>query len=327
MRRRQRAALFSAAFAVVLTVAAFAPQAVARELNGFAIDDASIPLREIRRGGPPRDGIPALFSPPTEAPELSRLADDDMVIGVKLGNETRAYPVPILMWHELVNDVLGGTPILVSFCPLCGTGIVFDRRIAGTTHRFGVSGLLYQSDMLMYDLESESLWSQIAARGVTGEARDRRLRLVRSKMETWGEWKRAHPETRVLSTRTGYARDYRRSPYAGYDRSRKLFFPAPKDPRYHPKMRTLGLRVPGGPSRAYPLQEVQRAGGDVEETFAGQRVRVRARGESGVFDVEAAAPIEVIEGFWFAWTAFHRDTSVFVAPEADDTNEESDTQK
>ena len=298
----------------MLAAAAFAPQAVARELNGFAIDDASIPLREIRKGGPPRDGIPALFSPSTEAPELSPLADDDMVIGVELGNETRAYPVPILMWHELVNDVLGGTPILVSFCPLCGTGIVFDRRIAGTTHRFGVSGLLYQSDMLMYDVESESLWSQIAARAVTGDARDRRLRLVRSKMATWGEWKRAHPETSVLSTQTGYARDYRRSPYASYDRSRKLFFPAPRDPPYHPKMRTLGLRVPGGPERAYPLKEVLRAGGEVEESFASHRVRVRADPESGVFDVDAPPPIEVIEGFWFAWSAFHPGGSVFVAP-------------
>lgn len=325
MRRRQRAALFTGAFAAVLALAAFAPLAVARELNGFAIDDASIPLREIRRGGPPRDGIPALFSPKAEAPEVSRLADDDMVIGVSLGDETRAYPVPILMWHELVNDVLGGTPILVSFCPLCGTGIVFDRRVAGATRRFGVSGLLYQSDMLMYDVESESLWSQIAARAVTGDARDRRLRLVRSKMATWGEWKRAHPETSVLSTRTGYARDYRRSPYEGYDQSRQLFFPAPRDPRYHPKMRTLGLRLPGGPSRAYPLREVQRAGGEVEETFAGQRVRVRASGEKGVFDVEAPAPIEVIEGFWFAWTAFHRDTSVFIAPEANGANESIDT--
>jgi hypothetical protein len=181
--------------------------------------------------------------------------------------------------------------------------------------------------MLMYDRETESLWSQISAEAVTGSALDRRLTLVRSKMATWGQWKRAHPETTVLSTNTGYQRDYRRSPYGRYDQTRKLFFPAPRDPRYHPKMRTLGLRVPGGPARAYPLEEVQRAGGEVEETFAGERVRVRVDRETDVFDVEAPARIEVVEGFWFAWAAFHRDTSVFVAPREEKEADEVNTRK
>jgi len=231
------------------------------------------------------------------------------VIGVVWNGQARAYPVPVLDWHELVNDTLGGQALLVSWCPLCGTGMVFDR---GKRH-FGVSGLLYRSDLLMYDRESESLWSQISSEAVSGPSRGQTLPLLRSRIESLGAWGRRHPETTVLTRRTGHARDYRRSPYQGYATSPDLLFPMATDERYHAKMPTLGLRVAGGAARAYPASELVAAGGAVKETFAGRAVRIRYDAEAQVFDVQAPEPIQVVEGFWFAWTAFHPETSVFRA--------------
>jgi hypothetical protein len=302
--------------ALVVLAAASSPVRAAppRALNGFELLPASIPANEILRGGPPRDGIPALDSPPTVGVDSAPWRDDEMVVGVEWPGGARAYPLAILVWHELVNDTVGGRPILVSYCPLCGTAMVFDRRVDGTERRFGVSGLLYRSDLLMFDRETESLWSQISAEAVTGPEVEQRLTLLRSKMRPWGEWKRAHPETTVLSSETGHRRRYGHSPYGGYETSKRLLFPVPADRRYHPKMRTLGLRLPDGTARGYPLEEVRRAGGRVHETFAGHPVKIRLDPESEVFNVEAPPPVEIIEGFWFAWSAFHPGGSVFVAP-------------
>jgi hypothetical protein len=294
--------------------AAAAEKSVAAEKNGFALEPASIDVAEILAGGPPRDGIPALDAPKTLAAADAPWEDDERVIGVALGGEARAYPLAVLVWHELVNDTLGGHPILVSYCPLCGTGIVFDRRIAGKTRRFGVSGLLYRSDLLLYDRETESLWSQISAEAVTGASRGARLELIRGDVTTWGAWQAAHPKSRVLSRETGHRRPYGESAYLGYAQSKKLLFPVPTDDRYHPKMPTVGLRIAGGAARAYPAEEVLRAGGEVRERFAGHAVRIAYDEEDGLFRVEAPAEVEVIEGYWFAWAAFHGETEVFTAP-------------
>ncbi len=281
--------------------------------NGFVLEPASIPASEILAGGPSRDGIPALDRPTTLLAAQADWSDDERVLGVVVAGQARAYPVAILNWHELVNDTLGGEPILVSFCPLCGTGMVFDRRVGGEVRTFGVSGLLYRSDLLMYDRGTESLWSQISAEAVTGPLLGRRLRLLRARMNRWGQWRRDHPETTILSRETGYQRHYNRSPYRGYARSRKLLFPVPVNRRYHPKTPTLGLRVPGEGSRAYPASELARAGGSVEERFLGREVQVSYDPDRKVFSVEAPPEVEVLEGFWFAWAAFHPETSVFKA--------------
>jgi CheY-like chemotaxis protein len=286
----------------------------ALERNGFVLEPSGIPVEEILAGGPPRDGIPALDEPAHLAAESAPWRDDEIVVGVTIGEQSRAYPLAVLVWHELVNDQLGGLPLLVSYCPLCGSAMVFDRRVAGAARRFGVSGLLYRSDLLMYDRESESLWSQIAARAVAGPALETRLTLLRSSMMQWGRWKRLHPRTTVLSPRTGYSRPYGRSPYGDYAESSQLRFPAPVDRRYHPKTRTLGLRSSDGTARAYPSVELLRAGGSVEERFASHPVSIRFDPKSGEFETQAPEDLEVIESYWFAWSAFHPDTSVFVAP-------------
>jgi hypothetical protein len=283
----------------------------ARKLNGFVLEPADIPIAEILRGGPPRDGIPALDHPNTSGSDYG-WEDSELVVGVALEGEARAYPLSILVWHELVNDTLGGRAVLISYCPLCGTAMVFDRRLAGEpARRFGVSGLLYQSDLLMFDRETESLWSQISARAVAGPARGARLSLIPSRIVTWSQWRRKHPETRVLTRSTGHQRNYRTTPYVGYERNPKLLFPVSGlDRRYPAKMRTVGLRLADGTARAYPLREIEAQGGVIAEDFSGRPVRVGWDPATETFDVEVPADVEVIEGYWFAWAAFHRETSV-----------------
>lgn len=297
----------------LLASASLPVAAVETKLNGFELNGASVPIAEIHRGGPPRDGIPALDSPEVIFSTGAPWRDDERVLGVEIAGLARAYPLAILVWHELVNDELAGQPLLVSYCPLCGTGLVFDRRVGERKLSFGVSGLLYQSDVLMYDRETEGLWSQIAARAVTGALRDRRLTLIRSHMTTWGDWKQRHPETTVLSSQTGHQRAYGRTPYMGYSQSEDIHFPVPLDRRYHPKMRTLGVRLAGGAARAYPAIEVERAGGHAAESLDGRAVVVRYDAVQRTFHVEAPSDVEVIEGFWFAWAAFHPETTVFRA--------------
>lgn len=313
MRRRDE---WIAAALLVAALLLAAPASAKTVRNGFVLEPASVPAEEILAGGPPRDGIPALDHPATLPASQADWAEDALVLGIVAGGEARAYPVAILDWHELVNDTLGGQAILVSFCPLCGTGMVFERRVGGESRRFGVSGLLYRSDLLMYDRESESLWSQISAEAVTGPLLGQRLRLLRSSIDEWGRWKREHPETTVLSRKTGHRRDYGRSPYAGYAQSRDLMFPVPPDRRYHPKMPTVGLRIPREGARAYPASELARAGGSVEERFLGRTVRIAYDPDRQLFDVVAPPEVEVVEGFWFAWAAFHPETSVYTADAA-----------
>ena len=295
----------------LLSLATTVRSAESRQPNGFKLEPSLIPINEILKGGPARDGIPALDRPDFDAAREASWGDDESVVGVVRGKEARAYPIAILVWHELVNDELGGDSILVSFCPLCGTALVFDRRLQGRTRKFGVSGLLYQSDLLMYDRETESLWSQIGANAVTGALMGQRLELLRSRIMTWKTWRETHPETTILSKATGYQRDYGRTPYEGYETSKQLYFPVKADTRWHPKMPTLGLRIPNGPSRAYPGEEIARAGGRVEDLFSGQRVLVSYDPKTKHFDFEIPEGIEVVEGFWFAWMAFHPESTVF----------------
>ena len=309
-------AAFPVLAALLLAGGGAAPAAEPPVKNGFVLEPSAIPAAEILRGGPPRDGIPALDAPTVVAAADAPWPDDARVIGVALGGEARAYPLRVLVWHELVNDTVGGQPVLVSYCPLCGTGIVFDRRIGGDVRRFGVSGLLYQSDLLMFDRGSDSLWSQIRAKAVTGPLLGEKLALVRSRIERWDRWRARHPETTVLSAETGHVRDYANPPYGDYAQSERLVFPAPRDPRYHPKLPVVGLRSADGTSRVYPSSELLRAGGSAEETFAGVPVRIRWNAAEDTFDVEAPTEIEVIEGFWFAWAAFHPETEVYRVPEA-----------
>jgi hypothetical protein len=286
--------------------------------NGFDLDGALVPVREIVAGGPPRDGIPAIddpqFRPASDPGE--HLDDDDRVLGVERNGEAKAYPIAILNYHEIVNDTVGGEPVVVTYCPLCGSGMVFLATIDGERRFFGVSGLLYNSDVLLYDRASDSLFSQLLMRAVTGPLEGASLQMVAASHTTWADWRRRHPDTRVLSTETGHARDYRRNPYPGYESSRTVFFPvSTKDRRYHPKERVLGL-VLDGVSKGYPFVELGTMGGPVEDQVGGQSLTVLFDTEHQTARIvdESGDELPTVVAYWFAWRTFHPEAEVFVAP-------------
>lgn len=289
-------------------------------LSGWDFSRLSVPREAIVSGGPPKDGIPAIDHPRfvfAHQDGTDFLKDTDRVLGLEIGGKAKAYPIKILNWHEIVNDKLGGKAVVITFCPLCGTGMVFSREIRGSALTFGVSGLLYQSDVLLYDRQTESLWSQIKMEAVAGTMTGTPLTLLPSTHTTWGAWKRTHPETLVLTTDTGYNRDYQRDPYAHYYESRELMFEVPlTDARYHPKEQVVGIEI-GGRAKAYPFSELSRAETPVTDTVGGQVIRVLfdAASRTATIQDEAGEELPSVVGFWFAWYAFHPGTEVFTAGE------------
>jgi hypothetical protein len=287
----------------------------AGESNSFDLAGALVPITEIHQGGPPRDGIPALDNPPfLAAQQAGFLKQGDYVLGMNRNGIAKAYPIGILNWHEIVNDHFGQEPVVISYCPLCGTGIAYSAYIDGAVRKFGVSGLLYNSDLLLYDRESESLWSQIEGQAISGPLKGQRLKPLTVLHTTWSEWRKLHPESLVLSTETGYRRDYNRDPYQGYQESAVLYFPVKhRDRRYHPKERIIGIELNGN-FKAYPFTELARVDGQtLKDRIAGEAIEIRFNVplRSGqVFDAEGVE-LPSVNSFWFAWVAFHPDTAVF----------------
>ncbi len=286
--------------------------------NGFDLADPLVPAESIHAGGPPRDGIPALTDPDfVDRSAADYLAPTDRILGVHLNGQARAYPIRILNYHEIVNDRVGGRPIVVSYCPLCGSGMVFEAQVAGEARTFGVSGLLYNSDLLLYDRQSESLWSQVMAKAIAGPLKGKTLETPNVTHTTWRDWQARYPETRVLAQRTGYHRDYSSNPYPGYAESRALYFPVEaRSARYHPKEEVLGVVV-DGQAKAYPFSELsQRGGARVSDRLAGQSVTVHFDAENRSARIRGAQGerLHGVQLYWFAWKAFHPETEVYTAP-------------
>jgi hypothetical protein len=301
------------AFALALTLAAAA--AGAQTLNGFDLKGASIPVQAIERGGPPKDGIPAIDRPRFVPAARAALADADRVLGLARGGVARAYPVRILNWHEVVNDRIGDEALAVTYCPLCGAGVAFRARLADGDASFGVSGLLYNSDVLLYDRRTESLWSQLLAEAVSGPLKGTKLEPVPISHTTWADWKRRHPGTEVLSTDTGFVRDYERDPYAGYDKVARLMSDVQhKDDRLQLQEWVLGVQL-GGDAKAYPFSRLARsvdATGRLRDRVGGQAVELRfdAKHQSAqAFDAQGHE-LPAVRAFWFAWVACNPKTSV-----------------
>lgn len=302
MRPAGLAPAFIAAFAV-----AWAQAAPAR-FNGFDLKDSLIPAEDVHRGGPPRDGIPALTDPRFVAAAEARLSPQDRVVGVTLGGTAKAYPIRILNWHEIVNDALAGRRIAVTYCPLCGTAMVFDAEAGGRRREFGVSGLLYNSDVLLYDRESESLWSQVMKRAVSGPAKGLALRQIPARHTTWENWRREHPASVVLSFETGHRRDYARDPYAGYDSRDEVYFPVRSDRRLPPKTWVLGI-VADEDATAFVLKDCPPSfAGEVGGTKLEVRCDRRSRSAHAV-DAEGNE-LPTVQAYWFAWAAFHPGTKI-----------------
>ncbi|CAA9498655.1 MAG: FIG01073555: hypothetical protein [uncultured Solirubrobacteraceae bacterium] len=210
----------------------------------------SVPLSEFASGGPPRDGIPPLDDPKTVTiAAADRWLDDrEPVLVTEVGGRVRAYPHQILIWHEIVNDVLGSRPIAVTYCPLCNSSLVFHRRVKGETLRFGTTGNLRNSDLVMWDRRTESWWQQLTGEAVVGELTGTRLEAVPSQTLSWADFKAAHPRSDVLSRQTGYDRDYGANPYEGYDArdAEPFLFDGKADARLPPMERVVAFKQDGG---------------------------------------------------------------------------------
>ena len=284
------------------------PGVFSGQYNGFLIGRTSlVPQAEIHHGGPAKDGIPAIDKPRfITARDASNLSPNDRVIGLISGGVPKAYPVRILNWHELVND----GDILVSYCPLCGTGMAFHVPAAD----FGVSGLLYNSDMLLYDRKTESLWSQILGQAISGERKGEKLPMLAVENTSWQHWQETHPDTLVLSNQTGYSRNYSDSPYGQYATSKALYIPvSQKSKRYHPKEKLIGIEL-NGVFKAYPFIELDKSGVSVlKDNVAGQAIEIHFNQQhrSGYIRLASGKTLASLTSYWFAWYAFHPETEVY----------------
>ena len=310
-----------------------------------------IPLDKIKGGGPPKDGIPSIDNPIfTNIQNSNFMSDSDTVIGLEINGETKAYPIFILVWHEIVNDIVGDTPVSVTYCPLCYTNQVFERIIDGQEVEFGTSGKLYNSNLLMYDRFTESYWSQALGMAVTGELSGYQLDLVPFDVITWGDWKTLHPNTLVLTTDTGYIRSYATDPYGSYYTEPRIMFPVEhSDDRMNPKEIILGFNQDGiykaykqnyiesnvlindsigetpvllvslfsENSRAFEriidgeILDFTYADGKIFDTQTKSEWNYDGLSILGEHEGKQLERIPIEPGFWFAWVAFHPETLVF----------------
>jgi hypothetical protein len=256
----------------------FGTTAPAFRTNGWETNFClhSVPFDEIFSGGPPRDGIPPIDSPRFEsvASADSWIDDPEPVILLDHKGETRAYPLQILIWHEIVNDQIGGEPVAVTFCPLCNTALVYLRPIVdGTPLSFGTSGNLRNSDLVMWDRQTESWWQQFNGEAIVGDLTGTRLVPLPAAIISWSDFKSSHPDGQVLSKETGYTRSYGRNPYPGYDNVNNLPFAFSGNPdgELPPMARVVGITLPGDQGAAYPRDLIEE-NQVLNETIAGQPV-------------------------------------------------------
>ncbi|MBA2342832.1 MAG: DUF3179 domain-containing protein [Thermoleophilaceae bacterium] len=233
------------------------------DLSGWRTDFAkhNVALDEFRSGGPGRDGIPPIDEPkPVSQKQAEGFLDDrEPVLVVERGGAVRAYPVQILIWHEIVNDELGGRQIAVTYCPLCNSSVVFDRRVGGRTLSFGTTGNLRKSDLVMWDRQTESWWQQLSAEAIVGTLTGTKLDVLPSQTLSWASFKARYPRGDVLSRDTGAERDYCRNPYAGYDKrdSEPFLLNGDSDDRLPPKERVAAVFA-GGEVAVFPFSRLAR---------------------------------------------------------------------
>jgi hypothetical protein len=298
--------------------------------EGWKTDFAKreVPLSEFLSGGPPRDGIPAI-----DAPRLLPLNEVDFVnakepvIELIVNGQARAYPIQILIWHEIVNDTIAGVPVAVTFCPLCNTALVFDRRVDDDVLDFGTSGKLRHSDLVMYDRQTDSWWQQFGGKALVGEHAGTRLDRLPARIVAWREFATQHPNALVLSRKTGHNRPYGANPYEGYDDiDSSPIFPVANedDKRLPPKERVVFIeRGDDAVVVPYSVLERRRA---VRVMVGDERLVVRFRpGTVSALDTADIAEgreigaaevlrdgrlVEFEEPFWFVVAAFRPDARI-----------------
>ncbi|HZX24537.1 MAG TPA: DUF3179 domain-containing protein [Woeseiaceae bacterium] len=281
---------------------------------------ADVDWNEIEQGCGARDCIPSIDEPRfVAADEAEFLSPADVVMGIEIDGDARAYPISILNFHEIVNDEIGGRPVAITYCPLCGSGIAFDRKFGEQVVEFGVSGLLRKSDLILYDRATESLWQQITGRAFAGPMRGEELEPIPVSITRWVRWRDAHPDTRVLSTDTGFERPYsNKTPYGDYDESRRLLFPVDYDRSLHPKTVVHGVEV--GDASYAVTESVLQAHGELEQPGEpGVRWEMRPGGEVTAVRGDTGERLVTHRMFWFAWYSFHTTTRLYT--EQDDADD------
>ncbi len=248
--------------ALFLLAALAAPAQLGRGNWRTDLSRKSIKLSELISGGPPHDGIPAINNPKFVSPKEAAkwVSSNEPVLVVEYANEVRAYPLQILIWHELVNDQIGDLPVLISFCPLCNSAIAFDRRIDGEVYTFGVSGMLRNNCLVMFDRQTDSLWMQLTSEAIVGTLTGERLEIVSSQGVPFDAFMKNFPDGNVLSKQTGHSRPYGVSPYAGYESANGTMFPVgfKKPIPVAPKERLVTISI-DGKTKAYPFPVLRRS--------------------------------------------------------------------
>lgn len=281
----------------------------------------SIPLDEVIAGGPPKDGIPSIDQPVFSSPDDLPAWFDPEGLGIALNfrGANRFYPYQVMVRHEIVNDTIDGQRTLVTYCPLCFSGIVFDPVVEGERVEFGVSGKLWNSNLLMYnrgDADKESLWSQITGEAVVGELTGHGLSVVSSDITTFERWRSQHSRGEVLIGETGNLRSYSFIPYGGDLTDIKPFFPTShEDDRLVYNAFVLGIEIEGR-AKAYHVPAIERDK-RVEDEFAGRTIVAEwdeSLAAARLFEKQANGQLKRLNpftSFWFSWVAVHPDTELY----------------
>jgi hypothetical protein len=274
-----------------------------------------IDLDKVVDGGPGKDGVESIDEPKfvsiNKANEF--LDEDNSGIGLQLNGESRFYPYKILVQHQIVNDFIGQTPIVITYCPLSGVSVVFERTIDDEVVEFGTSGKLLRSNMLMYnrndDVTNQSLWSQMAGEAVVGVHTGTKLRIVSSNTYKYSDWKEKYPEGKVLSIDTGFDKDYETDPYSDYYENNTIGFGASfSDDRLGQKEKIIGIKVENI-KKAYDLEFLQV--GQITDEVGESKITITKNeiGEISISDTDGN-PIQFVSSFWFAWLTTYPETEL-----------------
>ena len=281
----------------------------------FAFDAStprSVDFDKLVQACPVRDCIRSIDNPRfVTADQAGFLNDEDLILGVVIGGDARAYPAKILDQHEIVNDTVGGQPIAITYCPLCGSGVAVSRLMGDVVTEFGVSGVLYNSDLVMYDRASNTLWSQVDATGIVGPNTGKELETLPVTMTRWARWQKKHPNGKVLSTDTGFEADYSIDQYAQYRSRKKLFMRvSDKDNRVHPKTVVFGASIDGQPVAV--TEAAFENSGEIEASVAGRNLTLAMADDGAVTILDRDSREEWSTGrlFWFAWYTFNPSTEL-----------------
>jgi len=287
----------------------YSPDALLEVFN-LTQADSDVAFDSLMQACAARDCIPSIDQPVYVAThDVDYLRDDDLVMTLSHNGITRAYPIRILDHHEIVNDVFGADPIAITYCPLCGSGLAFDRRQDGQVLEFGVSSLLHNSDLVMYDRQTESLWQQITGEAFAGKSRGSQLKALPLSMVTWSDWRAQYPNAEVLTVEGVRTDSYQKTAYGDYAESERIYMPvSATDARLHPKRMILGMEI-GEQAIAIDSEWLAEEKSWSDDS-RGKKLLVTMNDTGEVKASFDNKPITVHNMYWFAWYTFHPNTAL-----------------